>query len=184
MARTPSALAATSPGSTSTPAQPPAQPGVTDRWAQAQVLQEKTTPHPTDPEQVTRVRLLRTDFKYPLVRVEETLQLSPGGAAPTLVSQVSMVADHLVVKLAAGADRAALEQALAALGGTLRAANPAAVLGSGIAETVKGTHAIGQNQAGRDRRTQAECAAGKRTFDGFGGCPQSIGIIEPPPYTS
>jgi hypothetical protein len=56
------------------------------------------------------------------------------------------------------------------------------VLGSGIAETVKGTHAIGQNQAGRDRRTQAECAARKRTFDGFGGYPQSIGIIEPPVY--
>jgi hypothetical protein len=46
---------------------------IEDLWATATTLLALGTPVPTDPDYRPRVRLVRTDFKYPLVRLEETL---------------------------------------------------------------------------------------------------------------
>lgn len=51
--------------------------GVQDRYAQNEVLDERTSP--TDaPGQYERVRIVRTSMKYPLVRVEERWQVAGG----------------------------------------------------------------------------------------------------------
>jgi len=59
--------------------------------------------------QVTQVRILDTDFKYPHVRTEEVIDQSTG----QVLYREEMVADHLLVTLAEGQDPAAL---LAAMG--------------------------------------------------------------------
>ncbi|NCY22748.1 hypothetical protein EBX31_12440 [bacterium] len=61
--------------------------------------------------QVTRVRILETDFKYPYLRTEEVVDPASG----QVVSREEMVADHVLVTLKEGEDPGAL---LAALGGT------------------------------------------------------------------
>ena len=60
--------------------------------------------------QVTQVRILDTDFKYPHVRTEEVIDQSTG----QVLYREEMVADHLLATLAEGQDPAAL---LAAMGG-------------------------------------------------------------------
>ena len=61
--------------------------------------------------QVTRVRILETDFKYPFLRTEEVVDRASG----LVVSREEMVANHVLVTLKAGEDPGAL---IAALGGT------------------------------------------------------------------
>ncbi len=65
-----------------------------------------------------RVSVYQTDFKYPFLRVEETL--SPDGAEQKVVSQQVMVADHLMVRVTPGTDAAQLDQHLAQLGLSIR----------------------------------------------------------------
>ena len=56
--------------------------------------------------QVTQVRILETDFKYPLVRTEEVIDQSTG----QVLLREEMVADHLLVTLAEGQDPAILRE--------------------------------------------------------------------------
>ena len=56
--------------------------------------------------QVTQVRILETDFKYPLVRTEEVIDQSTG----QVLLREEMVADHLLVTLAVGQDPAILRE--------------------------------------------------------------------------
>jgi len=60
--------------------------------------------------QVTRVRILETDFKYPYLRTEEVVDQASG----QVISREEMVANHVLVTLKEGEDPGAL---LAALGG-------------------------------------------------------------------
>jgi len=60
--------------------------------------------------QVTRVRILETDFKYPYLRMEEVVDQATG----QVISREEMVANHVLVTLTEGEDPGAL---LAALGG-------------------------------------------------------------------
>lgn len=78
------------------------------RFPDAKVRESVEVPGPED-GQVTRVRILETDFKYPLVRTEEVVDPSTG----QLLSREEMVADHILVTLAEGEDPFAL---LASLG--------------------------------------------------------------------
>jgi hypothetical protein len=55
-----------------------------------------------------RTQIVRTHFKYPLVRIEA--QVSPSG---DLIAEREMVADHVLVQLQAGATRQDLEEVLA-----------------------------------------------------------------------
>ena len=61
--------------------------------------------------QVTRVRILETDFKYPYLRTEEVVDQASG----QVISREEMVANHVLVTLKDGEDPGAL---IAALGGT------------------------------------------------------------------
>ncbi len=101
-------------------------PVLEDRWATAATLREVGTPVPADPDYRRRVRLMRTDFKYPLIRLEETLYLDPKSGAEVLVEQTAMVADHVLVKLASGVDVQTLATLVTAKGGTIRSVKPAA----------------------------------------------------------
>ena len=68
----------------------------------------------------TRLQLLRTQMKYPLIRVEQTLEMDPATHAEKLIHQTEMVADHVVVELIKGKTEADLVQALEEVGGTIR----------------------------------------------------------------
>lgn len=69
--------------------------------------------------QSTRIRLLRTDFKYPLIRQEEQLKLDPTTGQDRITGTVSMVADHIIVTLQPGKTEADLKAALARRGGSI-----------------------------------------------------------------
>lgn len=66
-----------------------------------------------------RATVYRTNFKYPLVRVDQRLQRTSRGDEK-LGGQIVMVADHLMVKVQPGTDETMLRQHLAALGATVR----------------------------------------------------------------
>src|SRR6266851_10146522 len=62
-----------------------------------------------------RTRLVKASFKYPLVRVEETLTTDAATGAETVLHRIEMVGDHIMVKLRPGVT----EQDLTALTGRL-----------------------------------------------------------------
>ncbi len=71
---------------------------------------------------VRRERLLRTSRNYPLIRVEETLELDPSTGDRTLLEQRAMVGDHVMVRLRDGYHRSDLDSTLSRYGFTLRKA--------------------------------------------------------------
>ena len=73
------------------------------RFPDAQVRESVEVPGP-EYGQVTRVRILETGFKYPMVRTEEVVDPATG----QLLSRAEMVADHILVTLAEGEDPLAL----------------------------------------------------------------------------
>jgi subtilisin family serine protease len=93
----------------------------TDRYASAEVVAKSETPLGASGKQVRRVRIVRTDSKYPLVRIEETVTRATGAAgADTVTDQKAMVADHLMVKRAPGVTEDAFFKTIATDGGTIR----------------------------------------------------------------
>ncbi len=66
-----------------------------------------------------RATVYRTSFKYPFVRVEQTMRRGAHGEE-TVSSQLVMVADHLLVKAQSGVSEVALNQSLSALGAKVR----------------------------------------------------------------
>ena len=89
-----------------------------DRYASAEVVAQSETPLGASGEQVRRVRIVRRESKYPLVRIEETVTRAAG--ADTVTDQKAMVADHLMVKRAPGVTEDAFFKAIAKDGGTIR----------------------------------------------------------------
>ena len=73
------------------------------RFSGARVTQAVEVAGP-GPGQVTRVRILETDFKYPHLRTEEIIDEVTG----RVLSREEMVADHVMVTLQQGEDPAAL----------------------------------------------------------------------------
>jgi subtilisin family serine protease len=69
-----------------------------DRFAGAQQVESRESA-PDAEGRVTRTRLLRADFKYPLIRVEETVAKDARTGEETLLKQTAMVGDHIMVKL-------------------------------------------------------------------------------------
>ena len=98
---------------------------VPDRWTAGQPLAESAAPAP-DPSLRQRIRIVRTDFKYPLIRLEETFRRDDQTGADILIQQTAMVADHMLVKPAAGVDEGVFLAAVTAGGGTVRSIKPAA----------------------------------------------------------
>ncbi len=101
---------------------------VEDRWGDAVTVAELDSPAVEDPALHRRVRLVRSGFKYPLVRVEELFRRDPATGADTLLAQVAMVADHVLLKPAPDANEPALLAALTAAGGSIRSRMPASGL--------------------------------------------------------
>jgi subtilisin family serine protease len=71
---------------------------------------------------IKRVRILKADFKYPLWRVEETLQPGGPGQQDRVFSRRVMVADHAVVRLNSPSDSGKLQSLIQTLGLSLRRA--------------------------------------------------------------
>jgi hypothetical protein len=93
----------------------------TDRYASAEVVAKSETPLGASGKQVRRVRIVRSDSKYPLVRIEETVTRAAGAAGEdTVTDQKAMVADHLMVKRAPGVTEDAFFKTIAKDGGTFR----------------------------------------------------------------
>lgn len=67
-----------------------------------------------------RLRLVKFDFKYPLIRTVETMARDPKTGRARMVSRQAMVADHVLVKLRPGATEAHLVQAAQKHGGAIR----------------------------------------------------------------
>ena len=106
----------------------PATPAVADRWPEAHTLLRDEFPSPADASLRHRVRIVRADFKYPLLRIEELWHTDAATGTRRLVAQTAMVADHLVTKPAPGVEDAAFRAAIAAAGGSVRARKPASGL--------------------------------------------------------
>lgn len=99
--------------------------GPEDRYSMAEVLDMRVVTDPKNPLLRTRFRLVRTDFKYPLVRVEDRLQLPKEGGEPRLMHQSAMVADHVLVKLNPGFTKTDLLTVIQPMGGRVRKELPA-----------------------------------------------------------
>ncbi len=65
----------------------------------ATVVEAAEIPGP-EPDQKTSIRLLKTNFKYPLIRTEEIINADQN----SVVARTEMVADHFLVTLPAGED--------------------------------------------------------------------------------
>lgn len=81
----------------------------------AQVLETRETA-PDAQQQVRRVKLLRTDFKYPLIRVEERVIRDSVGRE-RVVDGPTMVANHILVSVRPGGTQADLNTIAGRLGG-------------------------------------------------------------------
>ena len=77
-------------------------PPLQDRFSGAETLALQTDP--TSGAHIRRrKRLVRIALKYPLVRVEETYFVDPKGGREILLSQLPMVGDHVIARVARGA---------------------------------------------------------------------------------
>ena len=93
----------------------PVSSGVPQRFAQSKELARREMP--AGPGAWSRIRVLKTDLKYPRIRVEETVERTSGVAGgERVVRQVAMVADHVVVKLNPTVSEDALSVRLKELG--------------------------------------------------------------------
>lgn len=130
-AAAPRATAATppSPLTPADPGPPPPHAGqalpaaIPDRYAGAEVLEERVVPQHGSEGRARRLRLLRTTFKHPLLHVEE--ELAGEGKDQRLVGQTAYVADHVVIRPRPGVTPTALEDMLKHLGATVRERKPA-----------------------------------------------------------
>lgn len=89
-----------------------------DRYAEAVTLAEREHGPGKTPGRFMRQRLVKADFKYPLLRIEEEYELVNGERR--LVNQVASVADHVMVKPLPGVTENVLLERLRHLGATLR----------------------------------------------------------------
>ena len=76
--------------------------------AATEVIASRETPG-TEIDEYKRVRIETRDFKYPLIRVEETVHRDPSSGAESILSKTEMVADHLMIKIKPGVDQTRLD---------------------------------------------------------------------------
>ncbi|MFC1479096.1 Ig-like domain-containing protein [Planctomycetota bacterium] len=76
-----------------------------EEFRNAPVLEEKISPQDEDGS-YTRVRIIKTDMKYPLVRIEDEIRKIDD--KETIVKHTAMVADHVIVKVKKGTDQETL----------------------------------------------------------------------------
>jgi hypothetical protein len=66
--------------------------------AEREVVMGKAS-SPRDLREIKRIKILKTDFKYPLIRSEERIQRNPMTGEERRIERRDMVANHLIVKL-------------------------------------------------------------------------------------
>jgi hypothetical protein len=81
------------------------------------ILDERITPTDT-PGVYKRLRLMKTDFHYPVLRIEEMVR-HPGEPNEAVLSSTEMVGDHLLVKLNDGVNEATLEEIIDQFNGAI-----------------------------------------------------------------
>ncbi|MGV3659257.1 MAG: S8 family serine peptidase [Prosthecobacter sp.] len=95
--------------------EPPVEEKPRSRWMEGDVLWTSPLTKGADGA-LSRVRLLETQFRHPLIRAEEKLSPGEDGGPPTILQQNAMVADHLLVKAAPGVNAARLAGAVRSMG--------------------------------------------------------------------
>jgi subtilisin family serine protease len=98
---------------------PLAHASVADRFSGFEVIASESAPT-ADPQSHRRTRLVRGNTKYPFVRIEESLSVDAATGVETLLGQLAMVGDHVIVRLKAGRTRDDLANASARHGFTVR----------------------------------------------------------------
>lgn len=105
----------------------------------------------TDPETKAagrmRVRVVEADFKYPKLRLEESVAVDPLTGKEIVTLLRASVADHVMVGLAPGTDIAAARRALEKSGYRIRSVEPGSFL---LAEIAKPVGADAQPEAIRE----------------------------------
>lgn len=86
---------------------------------QSVMMQERATP-PDAKGAFTRKRVVRANFKYPFLRIEETWSRDAQRGVDTLQDQKVMVADHFLVTLREESSEKELKAELERLGGAVR----------------------------------------------------------------
>jgi subtilisin family serine protease len=92
------------------------------RSPEAVVILERSVPLPSG--QIKRERLLKTEMKYPLIKVEEVVIPQKGNHKEKGSRGVAMVADHVIVMPKEGVTEAEFLQQVAATGGTVLKKQP------------------------------------------------------------
>ena len=95
-----------------------ANSGLPEEVLNGTIIEKRDSPASNDGT-FRRATVYRTTFKYPFVRVEQTLRRTSHGEE-AVVAQLVMVADHLLIKVPSSANDSALKQHLNALGATVR----------------------------------------------------------------
>ncbi|MGC9452347.1 MAG: S8 family serine peptidase [Oceanipulchritudo sp.] len=84
---------------------------------EGKIIDERITPTDT-PGVYQRIRLMETDFHYPVLRLEETVR-NPGTDEETVFSSTEMVGDHILVKLKDGTGEEQLRELIIAFNGSI-----------------------------------------------------------------
>lgn len=90
-----------------------------DHYATAVILKTSET-KPDKTGYYERKRLVRADFKYPLILLEERLKKDSQTGADQLLQQSAMVADHVMVKVQPDISETEVNQAVSTYGGHVR----------------------------------------------------------------
>ncbi len=90
-----------------------------DRFPHADVVEMRES-DPDNEGRITRTRLVRTNFKYPLIRVEERVQTDDLAEQEEIISQQSMVADHVMVRVQPGVGEIELSEMVGQHGYVIR----------------------------------------------------------------
>ena len=91
-----------------------------DPTATMPVLALKEIGDPATPGLIRRIRIVKSNFKYPLWRVEEVVRQAPSGQPDTVLSRNIMIADHAMIRLTEASDMKKLQTLVASLGLTIR----------------------------------------------------------------
>ncbi|MBE7496237.1 MAG: S8 family serine peptidase [Verrucomicrobiaceae bacterium] len=98
------------------------------RWLEGDVVWASPAGEKGADERLHRVRILRAESPFSLLRVEEELTPSGSDGGLEITRQNAMVADHLLVKAAEGVDRAHLDEVLRPLGVRIKEQIPGTAL--------------------------------------------------------
>jgi len=127
--------------------------GMEDAFAASQVLATRETPDKANPSLLLVERLVKTQGKYPLIRVEDRFEVS--GAKRRRIAQTASVADHMIVKPLPGATEAQVLAATGLPGAAVRKKMPASGIWLISFPVALDSLPNAVASAGRDRKTLA-----------------------------